>query len=122
MNKAPFTLLRFCTKTERKTSVFVKVFTLICTKRHKDGGFGKRCQKWISTKTEVFGNAFDQCEHTKTEVFENAPICNNELHKTEQCERTKTDVSCCVFVIGQISVNAQKRRFFSPFLYENGAV
>ena len=30
--KAPFTLLRFCTKTERKTSVFVKVFTLIRTK------------------------------------------------------------------------------------------
>ena len=33
--------------------------------------------------------------------------------KTEQCERTKTDVFRCVFVIGQISVNAQKRRLFS---------
>ena len=42
--------------------------------------------------------------------------------KTEQCERTKTDVFRCVFVIGQITVNAQKRRFFSPFLYRNGAV
>ena len=81
--KAPFTLLRICTKTERKTSVFVKVFTLILTKTPKNGGFRKRCQKWISTKTEVFENAFDQCERTKTEVFENAPISNNELHKSE---------------------------------------
>ena len=31
-SQAPFSLLRFCTKAERKTSVFVKVFTLICTK------------------------------------------------------------------------------------------
>ena len=54
VSKAPFTLLRFCTKMERKTSVFVKVFTLIRTKTpqkqrflktlskvdiHKNGGF-----------------------------------------------------------------------------------
>ena len=47
-----------------------------------NGGFQKRYQKWISAKTEVFGNAFDQRERTKTEVFENASISNNELHKT----------------------------------------
>ena len=51
------------------------------TDPHKNEGFRKRCQKWISTKTEVFENAFDQCERTKTEVFENAPICNNGFHK-----------------------------------------
>ena len=63
VHTAPF----FCTKMERKTSVFVKVFTLICQKRHKSVGFRKRYRKWISTKTEV---------------FENAPILNNELHRT----------------------------------------
>ena len=46
-----------------------------------NGGFRKRSQTWISTKTEVFENAFDQCERTKSELFENAPISNNELHK-----------------------------------------
>ena len=93
-------------------------------KRHKNGGFRKRCQKWISIKTEVFENAFDQCERTKTEVFENAPISNNELHKNgvmwthkngcfslrfcyraDQCERTKTEVFLSVFVRKQSSVN-----------------
>ena len=38
---APFTLLRFCTKTEKKISVFVKPFTL------------------PRTKTEVFKNALE---------------------------------------------------------------
>ena len=61
-SEAPFTLLPFCAKTERKISVFVKVFTLIRKKRHKNGCFRKCYQKWISTKTEVFENAFDQCE------------------------------------------------------------
>ena len=60
----------------------------------------KLYQKWISTKAEVFENAFDQCERTKTEVFENAPISNNELQNRS-------------------NVNAQKRMFFPPFLYKN---
>ena len=36
---APFTLPRFCTKTDKKMSVFVKPFTLLRTKIHKNGGF-----------------------------------------------------------------------------------
>ena len=79
--KAPFTLLRFCTKTERKTSVFVKVFTLIRTKTPQKRRFSKTKSKVDIQKTEVFENAFDQCERTKTEVFENAAVSNNELHK-----------------------------------------
>ena len=50
-----------------KISVFVKPFTLLRTKTHKNGGFRKRSSKWIFTKTEVFENAMDQCERTKTD-------------------------------------------------------
>ena len=80
--RTPFTLHRYCTKTERKTSIFVQVFTMICTKRRKNEGFRKRYRNWISTKVEVFENALNHRERTKTEVFENAPIFNNELHRT----------------------------------------
>ena len=53
-------------------SVFVKPFTLLRTKTHKNGGFRKRSSKWIFTKTEVFENAVDQCERTKTDKNKNA--------------------------------------------------
>ena len=66
--KAPFTLLRFCTKNREENHCFCES---VLTDLHKN-----------ATKTEVFDNAFEQCERTKTEVFENAPISNNELHKT----------------------------------------
>ena len=71
----------FCTKTERKTSVFVKVFTLIGTKTPQKRRFSRTLSKLDIHKTEVFENAFEQCEHTKTEVFENTPMSNNQLHK-----------------------------------------
>ena len=45
VSEAPFALLRFCTKTERKTSVFVKVFTLICTKTPQKRRFPKTLSK-----------------------------------------------------------------------------
>ena len=78
-SKAPFTLSRFCTKTERRTSVFVSVHT----DSHKN-----------ATKKEVFENAVKSGYSQKRRFL-------------------KTHL---------INVNAQKRRFFSPFLYENGAV
>ena len=53
-------------------SDFVKPFTLLRTKTHKNGGFRKRSSKWILTKMEVFENAVDQCEHTKTDKNKNA--------------------------------------------------
>ena len=114
----------FVQKRREKPPFLWKCSHLSTQKRHKNGGFRKRCQKWISTKTEVFENAFDQCECTKTEVFENAPISNNELHKNgvmwthkngcfslrfcyraDQCERTKTEVFLTVFVRKRSSVN-----------------
>ena len=77
-------------------------------KTAQNGGFGKFHQKWIASKTEVFENALNQCEGTKTEAFENAPVGNNELHKLEQCERTKRDILGAVFVIRWIFVNDEK--------------
>ena len=73
----------FVQKRREKPPFLWKCSRWSAQKRHKNGGFRKRCQKWISTKTEVFENAVDQCEHTKTEVFENA---------VDQCEHTKTEV------------------------------
>ena len=64
-SRAPFTLLRCFTKTEAKTSIFVRVFTL------------------IRTKTEVFENALDQCEHAKKVVFENAATTTRQLQRYE---------------------------------------
>ena len=75
-----------------------------------------------ATKTEVFQNAVKSGYPQKRRFLKTLQHATMSFTKTEQCERTKTDVLRCVFVIGQISVNAQKRRFFSPFLYENGAV
>ena len=58
---APFTLLRFYTKAEeRKTSVFVKVNTLIRTKAPKNEGF--------ENDTEIGYPRLQQCEHTKTDI------------------------------------------------------
>ena len=62
----------FLTKTKKKIPVFVKPFTLLRTKRHKNGGFQKRSTKWIFTETEVFENAVGQCERTKTDKNKNA--------------------------------------------------
>ena len=124
-NKAPFTLLRFCTKTERTTFVFVKVFTLIRTKtpqKKKTEVFENAVKSGYPQKWRFLKNAFDQCECTKTEVFETLQYSTMSFTKPEQSERTKPDVFRCVCVIWQIDVNAQKRRLFSPFLYKNGAV
>ena len=106
--KAPFTLLLFCTKTETKTSVFVKVFTLIRTKTPQKRRFLKTLQINVNAQKRRF---------LKTLQY---PIMS--FTNPEQCERTKTDIFGSVFVIRQINVNAQKRRFFSLFLYKNGAV
>ena len=90
-----------------------------------------------ATKTEVFQNAVkggypQRRRFSKTHLInvnsqkwrflKTLQYPTMSFTKTEQCERTKTDVFRCVFVIGQISVNAYKRRFFSLFLYENGAM
>ena len=90
-----------------------------------------------ATKTEVFENAIES-EYPQKRRFLKTQLINVNAQKrrfsktllyltmsftkTEQCERTKTDVFRCTFVIRQISVNAQKRRIFNSFLYKNGAV
>ena len=66
-----------------------------------------------ATKTEVFENAFDQCERKKTEVFENAPISNDELHKNGDAQTHKNK---------SVFVNAQKRMFFAAFLLSGRSV
>ena len=67
---APFTLLRFCTKTEKEISVFVKT---VYTTPHKNAQTWK-FSKLIFTKTEGFENAVDQCERTKMDKNKNAAI------------------------------------------------
>ena len=66
----PFTLLRFCTETESKVSVVVKLFTLLRTKRTKTGIFENAlrnghffirfCQQFEHTKTDIFISVFVQ--------------------------------------------------------------
>ena len=102
--KAPFTLLRFCTKTERKTSVFVKVFTLICTKTpqkrrfantlskvdiHKNGGFWKRIWSMWTHKNGGFWK-------------------RSSMQQWVSQKRS--------------NVNAQKRMFFAAFLLSGRSV
>ena len=78
IHTAPFW---FGKKTERKTSLFAKVFTQIRTKTSWKWRFSKTLSKVDIHKYEGFWNAFDQCEGTKMEFFENASIFNHGLHK-----------------------------------------
>ena len=113
-------LLRFCTKTERKTSVFCES---VHTDLHKN-----------ATKTEVFKNTIKSGYPQKRRFLKTHLINVNaqkrrflktfqhstmSFTKLEQCERTKTDTFGSVFVIRRINVNAQKQMFFSSFLYKN---
>ena len=52
---------------------------------------------------------------TTTEVFENAPISTNGLRKTEAMSTHKNRCFSLRFVIRQMCVKAQKRRFFLLF-------
>ena len=98
--QAPFTLHRFCTKTNGE-----KNLPPLCESVHTDPHKN-------ATKTEVFENAvksgypkkprflkthFINVNATKTEVIENASISKQRALQK------------------QSNVNAQKRRFFSPF-------
>ena len=116
-------LLRFCTKKERKTSVFVKMFTLIRIKTPQKRRLSKTLSKVdIHKKGRFLKTHLINVNAQRWRFLKTLQYATMSFTKTEQCERTKTDVFRCDFVIGQISVNAQERRFFSPFLYEKGAV
>ena len=114
--QAPFTLTPFLYKNGEKNLRFCES---VHTDPHKN-----------ATKTEVFENAVKSGYPQKWRFLKTHLINVNaqkrrflktlqyptmSFTKTEQCERTKTDVFRCVFVIGQISVNAQKRRFSLRF-------
>ena len=56
-SNAPFTLLHFCTKTQIEFSVFVKPFTLLCTKTHR-----KRRLTKTPFKVDIYKNGgFFEC-------------------------------------------------------------
>ncbi len=75
--KALFQLIYFCTKTERKTSVSVKVFTLIRIKLAQ-----KRCPEWKSIKIYLFKNTEKLGECAKLNVFENKTIQEQYKNKS----------------------------------------
>ena len=58
-----------------------------------------------ATKTEAFENAVKSGYPQKRRFLKTLQYPTMSFTKTEQCERTKTDVFRCVFVIRQSSVN-----------------
>ena len=104
MTKAPFTLLRFCTKTERKISVFVKVFTLICTKTPQKRRFSKTLSKVNIHKNRGFWKRFwSMWTHKNGGFWKRSNI--------QQWASQKWS-----------NVNAQKRMFFAAFLLSGRSV
>ena len=92
------------------------MFTLICTKTPQNGGFRKRHQKRISTKTMGLITQLINVNVQKRRFLKTVQDSTKTFIKPKQCERTKTDIFGSVFVIFWINVNGQKRMFFTPFL------
>ena len=106
MIKAPFTLLRFCTKTERKTSVFVKVLTVIRTKTPQKRRFSKTLSKVDIHKNGGFLKThLINVNAQKRRFLKMLQYATMSFTKTQQCERTKTEVFLTVFVRKPSSVN-----------------
>ena len=99
-----FTLICPITKTQRKTSVFVRSHYSVFCEAH--------C--WI---LERFKN-LRFCAFTLIKcVFKNLRFCGCPLLTAF----SKTSVFVA-FLCGSVWTLSQKRRFFSPFLYRNGVV
>ena len=110
--EAPFTLLRFCTKTERKLSVFVKVFRLIRTKTPQKRRFSKTLSKVDIHKNGGFENAPDQLNAEERRFLKTLQYSIMVFTKTEQCERTKTDVFPAFLLSGTDQCERTKTEVF----------